>query len=241
MKNLKQKKPIHFLTLLLLMGIAGNSCASVVMTGTRIIYSGNTREKTIQLHNTSEQPYIVNAQIDNEQDPKHSVPFFVTPQTFRIEPSSGQSIRLIFTGEKLPQDRESIYYFSFSQLPYIKNKDKSQNQLVLALTNQVKIFYRPTGIESDASKTEQNLTFQLKNNRVEVSNPGGYYAAIRSAELVCEGKKYQLADLVMISPKSKAEWPLPSGLNSIKNAKIHLVTVNDYGVNISTEHRLLPH
>jgi len=33
------------------------------------------------------------------------VPFLVTPPIFRMEPNEGQSIRLLYTREALPQDR----------------------------------------------------------------------------------------------------------------------------------------
>ncbi len=228
----------YLLVLVFSMGMSSSAFASVVMTGTRIIFPGNAKEKTVQLRNTSEQPYIVNIHIEDEKGSGKNVPFMPTPQAFRMEASSGQSLRLLFTGGNLPQDRESVFWFSFSQLPYLKNTDKGQNQLILALTNRVKIFYRPGTIAGKANEAAGKLTYQVKQNRIEVTNPGGYYVVIRAAELQSNGKKIPLANSVMIAPQSKVEWPLKPGASVAHGARIHLVTVNDYGVNVASDHNL---
>ncbi|MEI3973708.1 fimbria/pilus periplasmic chaperone [Klebsiella pneumoniae] len=39
-----------------------------------------------------------------------NVPFIITPLIFRIEPHTGQTLRIMYTGEALPNDRESIFW-----------------------------------------------------------------------------------------------------------------------------------
>ncbi|MCV5132233.1 molecular chaperone, partial [Escherichia coli] len=43
---------------------------------------------------------------------------------------------------------------------------------------------------------------------------------------------------VMIAPQSTIEWTLRTGISVAPGAQIHLVTVNDYGVNVTSEHAL---
>ncbi|EFD6011889.1 molecular chaperone, partial [Escherichia coli] len=179
----------YLLVLVFSMSMSSSAFASVVMTGTRIIFPGDAKEKTIQLRNTSDQPYIINIHVEDERGSDKNVPFMPTPQTFRMEAAAGQALRLLYTGNNLPQDRESVFWFSFSQLPYLNKNDKSQNQLILALTNRVKIFYRPSSIVGKSSDAPKNLTYQVKQNRIEVTNPTGYYVTIRAAELLNNGKK----------------------------------------------------
>lgn len=221
---------------------SGNAVANVIMTGTRIIYPDDIKEKTIQLRNTSQRPYIVSIQIDDgsniDKKKRPQVPFITTPQIFRMEGGSGQSVKIIFTGDALPQDRESVFYFSFSQLPYTEAKNKAQNQLVLALTNRLKIFYRPHDLSGHSDETAGKLRFQIWPDVIEVTNPTGYYSVIRRAELITNGKRYPLADSVMISPKSTVKWPLHANNVDAHNALIDLVTVNDYGVNMDSKHPL---
>lgn len=72
--------------------------ASVVMTGTRIIYYEGMKDKTIQLSNNDIHPNIIQVWLENSD--KNSTtemtetPFIVNPQNFRIEAKSGQIIRL---------------------------------------------------------------------------------------------------------------------------------------------------
>lgn len=152
----------YLLVLVFSMSMSSSAFASVVMTGTRIIFPGDAKEKTIQLRNTSDQPYIINIHVEDERGSDKNVPFMPTPQTFRMEAAAGQALRLLYTGNNLPQDRESVFWFSFSQLPYLNKNDKSQNQLILALTNRVKIFYRPSSIVGKSSDAPKNLTYQVK-------------------------------------------------------------------------------
>ncbi len=240
--NVKMNVLISFVIFLFSIVISVDAIANVVMTGTRIIYPSDIKEKTIQLRNTSAQPFIVSIQVDDgsniEKTIHPEVPFITTPQIFRMEADSGQSVKLVFTGEALPQDRESVFYFSFSQLPYMETQNRDRNQLVLALTNRLKIFYRPHDLPGLSNETAGKLVFQVRPNRVEVTNPTGFYSVIRKAELITNSKKYPLADSVMISPKSTVEWPLHANNVDIRNALIDLVTVNDYGVNVDSKHPL---
>ncbi|HAJ7080200.1 TPA: molecular chaperone [Escherichia coli] len=238
MEKIRMNIFAYLLVLVFSMSMSSSAFASVVMTGTRIIFPGDAKEKTIQLRNTSDQPYIINIHVEDERGSDKNVPFMPTPQTFRMEAAAGQALRLLYTGNNLPQDRESVFWFSFSQLPYLNKNDKSQNQLILALTNRVKIFYRPSSIVGKSSDAPKNLTYQVKQNRIEVTNPTGYYVTIRATELLNNGKKIPLANSVMIAPQSTTEWTLPSGISVAPGAQIHLVTVNDYGVNVTSEHAL---
>jgi len=99
---------------LLALGCAMSSLASVVMTGTRVIYPGGAKERSIQFSNQDDAPSVVQVWIDSgnpDSTPETAdAPFVVTPPVFRIEPKSGQTARLIFTGKDLPQDRESVFF-----------------------------------------------------------------------------------------------------------------------------------
>ncbi len=211
------------------------------MTGTRVIYPAQAREKTVQLRNTAQQPYIVQIQTD---DGKRSDTieaegdFVITPQIFRMEPNAGQSIRLIYKGKSLPQDRESLFYLNFTQLPASKAAQQSSNQLVLAITNRVKIFYRPAKLAKQQTDTAQLLAFSLNGKKIKVTNPGGYFAAVRHASLLTQHGEILLADSTMVPPKSFSEWTPSKPVTSLKGARLRLVLVNDYGMDTVTERHL---
>lgn len=211
------------------------------MTGTRIIYPAQAREKTVQLRNTDTQPFIVQVQTDDGRKTEQTDSdgdFIITPQIFRMEPNAGQSIRLMYTGKALPQDRESMFYMNFTQLPVSKVTQQGSNQLVLAITNRVKIFYRPAGLAKPQGDTAQSLSFSLNGKKIKVSNPDGYFAVVRRASLLTQSGEVILADSVMVSPKSFSEWTPSKPINNLRGVRLRLVLVNDYGIDIVTERTL---
>jgi fimbrial chaperone protein len=207
--------------------------ASVVMNGTRIIYSGQYKEKTLHFSNKGEHPYIVQIQVDSKDhndDDVRSDDFVVSPPVFRIESSRGQSVRLMFSGENLPQDRESLYYLNFTQIPANKPSGKDANFLILAVTNRVKLFYRPASLTNKNVNIAENLIFRQQGRRIVVENPTGYYAVIRSASITYNNRDYPLTKAEMIAPKSSTSWQLSESIPHTRGAKMSLVMVNDYGV-----------
>lgn len=99
--------------------------ASVVMTGTRIIYYEGMKDKTIQLSNNDIHPNIIQVWLENSD--KNSTtemtetPFIVNPQIFRIEAKSGQIIRLMWVDDNLPKDRESLFILTLARFRLLMN------------------------------------------------------------------------------------------------------------------------
>lgn len=93
--------------------------ASVIMTGTRIIYNEGSRSVDVNLKNQSDFPYVVQTWFDDGKmssgpDASVRVPFIASPPVFRIQPGAGQVVKVTFTGGfNLPDDRESVFYFNF--------------------------------------------------------------------------------------------------------------------------------
>ncbi len=77
---------------------------------------------------------------------KDAAPFIVLPPIVRIEPGKGQSWRLVFNGSRLPQDRESLFWFNLLDIPPEPKNGKTDNYLQLAIRSRIKLFYRPAGV-----------------------------------------------------------------------------------------------
>ena len=231
---------IYFILIMIVFSLVNNAAtASVVMTGTRIIYPSQLREKSVQLRNIGKEPFVVQIQIDKGNiDEKTDDDFIITPPVFRMEPGSGQSIRLMFAGRPLPQDRESLFYMNFTQLPALKGEARDNNQLVLAITNRVKIFYRPQGISGKQNNIARGLSLSLVGKKIRVTNTSGYYAVIRRADLSEQGKMISLADSVMIPPKSSSELTPSQPITNLSGMRLKLILVNDYGMDIEAERML---
>lgn len=79
-------------------------------------------------------------------------PFIATPQIFRMNANAGQALRLKFTGQPLPADRESLFWFNYLQFPAVKADDTERNRLSLLIKSRLKIFYRPAGLKGEATR-----------------------------------------------------------------------------------------
>lgn len=218
--------------------------SSVVMTGTRVIFPDGVREKVLQLSNKDEHPNLVQMWVDNGEaiPPKGSMttPFIVTPQIFRMESLTGQVVRINYLGGNLPQDRESIFYLNFLQIPALKSSDQSQNKLVLIVNNKLKLFYRPKNLTGNIDKLDSEINVTLSDGKhISISNPTGYFINIRSAQIKVNGKYIDFAESSMVSPKSSLLIPLPVTVIPIhKGSELNLVLINDYGADV-TSHYIL--
>lgn len=226
--------------------IAAPAQASVVITGTRVIYPADVAEKTVQMSNQDAFPNVVQAWIDVD-DPASTpdtakAPFLVNPAVSRIAPGSGQSLRILYTGSGLPQDRESLFHLNVLQIPPRNVGTAKQNQMLLMLRNRLKLFYRPASIAGSPEQLREQLRFSLVRNagdwRVRVENPTGYYASFGGATLSVGERQWQLRTN-LIEPRGTVEWApeapstLPAGTPRL-NAQL----INDYGARVEIRHDL---
>ncbi len=88
--------------------------AGVIISGTRQIYAEPRREITVRVSNDDQQAArlvqvwmdVGNAQLTAEHS---DVPFSISPPVFRLDPGKSQAIRLAYTQESLPGDKESLF------------------------------------------------------------------------------------------------------------------------------------
>lgn len=221
------------ITLLILMGISFAN-ASVVMSGSRIIYSAGEKEHSIQLTNNDNFPNAVQVWLDSgdaQSTPETGkAPFIVTPPFFRIEANAGQTLRLKYTGSGLPTDRESVFYLNFLQVPPV-NKAEKNNKMLVLMRNRIKVFYRPENIAARVDQVSSALTFNVRQQGKDVvvtgKNPTGFYATIASGEVVGGSKKLKMKS-EMIPPMSQAQWVIPNS-SVPSNAIVNFLLVNDFG------------
>lgn len=230
-----------FATLVMFMGISFAN-ASVVMNGSRIIYSAGEKEHTVQLTNNDNFPNAVQVWLDSG-DAKSTpdtgkAPFLVTPPFFRMEANAGQTLRLKYTGSGLPTNKESIFYLNFLQVPPV-NKAEKNNKMLVLLRNRIKVFYRPEGITGRVDQVSSALTFSVRQQGSNVvvtgKNPTGFFATIASGEVIGSGKNLKMKS-EMIPPMSQVEWVIPNS-SAPANPVINFRLVNDFGGQDSGSYR----
>ena len=209
--------------------------AGMTISGTRIIFPGAEREQTVRTTNKGTMPLLAQVWVDDGSatDDINSVkvPFTVTPPVYRVEPGKGQSIRLIYNGMHLPQDRESVFWFNLLEIPPMKDVAKETDHLELAFRTRIKIFYRPTVLKSSSTNEVGKLQWEVirPSKGIKVTNPTPYYYSFDSASITAGVVKYPLI-VNMIPPFGSKEFLLENKNNApvtVNGANINLIS--DYG------------
>lgn len=217
-----------FLLLFSGLGLTSVSLAALSLDRSRIIF--NEKDKAVSLHVTNQDqhfPYLAQTWIEDSKGKKITSPLMSLPPVQRIEANGISQVRLQLTAvtDSLPDDRETVFYFYFREIP---PKSTRANTVMLAIENQLKVFYRPKAISVDKMQRVlpglQGITVEKKNNHYEVNNPTPYYFTIVEARESIDGKPIEV-EPTMIPPKKAGM--LPDDFHFSGN-KLSLIFVTDY-------------
>ncbi|HEV2703306.1 MAG TPA: fimbria/pilus periplasmic chaperone [Steroidobacteraceae bacterium] len=219
------------------------AAAGVVVNGTRVVYPAAKREVTISLQNAGPAPSLVQAWLDtgdvHSQPGQSKVPFVLTPPLFRLDPTKMQSLRLVYTHDPLPGDRESLFWLNVLDIPprAAANPDLP-NQLDLAFKHRMKVFFRPVGLSGSAADAPGKLTWSLqsKNGRlvgIQATNPTPYHVSLTQITATVNGHPVTVkAD--MVDPFASRSFDLPDLPTAPAGATaVEYWFVNDYGGNVN--------
>jgi len=198
--------------------------AAIALDRTRVIFDGTEHAMTVNIHNDNKKlPYLAQTWIEDEAGHKIQSPLVALPPVQRVEPGAQSMIKIqALPGieSKLPQDRETLYYFNVREIPPRSNKP---NVLQIALQTRVKFFYRPASLvvkeQSATTPWQEKITLTREGNHYRANNPTPYYIT-----LVSDGDA-QIKP-VMIAPNASAELSAEAG--KLGNHP-HFAYINDWG------------
>lgn len=215
----------------------------ITLHNTRVIYpSTATNGVNYQLTNNTSVAYLLQARIqpwipaateqkqegvvaaDTQPSPKS---FIALPPLQRIGP--GETVTLLLRLKQAdlpPQDSESIAVLALTAIPAEKSENISTTpQMVIAVQNNVKLFYRPATLpQFDEDTINDQLQFVPTSTGITVKNPSAFY--ITFDRLTVGSHKVDLGSARMIAPRSEQHWPMTLD-NRPKN--IEWQVVNDKG------------
>ncbi|RDL18882.1 fimbria/pilus periplasmic chaperone [Serratia fonticola] len=198
--------------------------ASVVISGTRVIYPSDAKEVSVKINNVGPSPVLLQSWLDNgDANAKPSaikVPFVLTPPMNRVEAGKGQTLRISYAGGALPMDKESVFWLNVLEVPAKAQAKTDENRLQMAFRTRIKLFYRPAGLEGNANDAAKTINWSTQGGKVQATNPTPYYASL--VNIAVNGKKLESA---MIAPRSTMVLELPG----LSGNKISGTFVNDYG------------
>ncbi|RZT42957.1 fimbrial biogenesis chaperone [Cupriavidus agavae] len=233
----------------LLLALAAHSTsASVVLTGTRVVYPAEDHEVTVKLTNEGQAPALVQAWIDDGDagtaPDESTAPFLIAPPLFRLEPQKGQSLRIIALDTSQPADRESVYYLNVLEVPPMGDAsgDTASNTLQFALRSRVKLFYRPTGLAGRADDAPTRVTWRFARNAegrpvLAAHNPSAFHITFTRVHATLGAREFSNADGGMVAPGGTMEFAVGDGAPAEGQPdRVRFITINDFGADATAEY-----
>ncbi|HAT3809222.1 TPA: molecular chaperone [Morganella morganii] len=221
------KRRFFFLMMLIL---SGNAAANIVINGTRLIYHEENDSITVQLNNNSQTSSLAQSWTDDgdiNATPENSrSPFYVYPPIVKIDGMQGQQLKIKKNNEKLPDDRESVFYLSVLDIPATPANAKGKSVLQVALRSRIKLFYRPAGLTANPETVIDNIQWRLNGGHLSVTNNSPYHFTIAAVN-ANDSNHTWLAAADMIPPFSEKQLTLKNK-PAARNASV--TYVDDYGV-----------
>ncbi|KWO64099.1 fimbria/pilus periplasmic chaperone [Burkholderia territorii] len=218
--------------------------ASVVIGGTRVIYGASESEVTLKLTNVGQSPALVQSWVDagdvRGTPSKIKVPFTVTPPIARIDPSKSQTLRIVYTGEQLPKDRESVFWLNVLEVPpKASAADADVNRIQLAFRSRIKVFYRPDNLKGSSADAPAQLTWRLTQADgkpvIETHNPTPFHVSLTMISVQSGGHSATFDDGGMVGPGETRAFPLKGAVPDVGGARVRYTVLNDYGGAVSSE------
>ncbi len=226
----------RLMTAMMMAGLLGCPITStqaerVGIDATRIIYRADSYAATALLRNSSKEAiYLMQVTVSSIPDGSKTAPFLVTPPLFRMEPGSQNQVRIIKTGQALPADRESLFWFTTQAIPLsTKSNNLSSKQIsrgVQVLANTIKLMYRPSGLPVAPEKGFGALRFKTTAEGITITNPSPYYITFTSLKVGGQELMTKQQKENMVSPFSTLFLPL-KGVHY--PAKVSWTVINDLG------------
>jgi chaperone protein PapD len=210
--------------------IPSMSYASLSLDRTRIIFDGKDNSVSLRVYNSSERlPFLAQSWFENNKGEHIEGPFVATPPIQRIEPKQQSQIKIEkLSTVELPQDRESVYYFNFRQIP---PKSDKPNVLQLTIQTKIKLFYRPTNLFMDGTEIsnqpwQKKLVLKKNGQKVIAVNPTPYYITISAISPIKGQASFEGFEAFMVAPFS--ELDLSFQANQMGNQPF-ITYIDDYG------------
>ncbi|AUT72794.1 fimbria/pilus periplasmic chaperone [Paraburkholderia hospita] len=217
---------------------AGAAHASVTIGGTRVVYPLDQREVTVKLTNDSRNPSLVQVWLDsgdsNAKIDDSKTPFVITPPIFRMNAGRSQTLRIIYSGDALPQDRESVFWLNVLDIPPKAVPKPDVNTLQLAYRTRIKLFARPPTLPDTPDDAPRQIEWKVvpadegKGQALLLSNPTAYHVSFSKITVTANGHRYEYDAGGMVVPHGRETFAIPK-MEGVQSGQIHYIAINDFG------------
>jgi P pilus assembly chaperone PapD len=200
--------------------------AGIVLNTTRVVYPAEDKEVSLVVHNTGTGDILAQSwlEADGENAEAAASSFVVTPALARMSGNAKQLVRIIYSGEGMAKDRESVLWLNVQEIP----QSAKENELQIAIRQRIKLFYRPQGLSDDPLKAAQALQWRVLDGHLEVNNPGPYHVSTIKLEARQQGHQVLQENSLMLAPMQRRQLPLS---RSAQGGPLDLtfISINDFG------------
>ncbi|EKT4485042.1 fimbrial biogenesis chaperone [Pseudomonas putida] len=206
--------------------------AALTVNTTRIVFDSDKRSTSVVIANPSPRPYAVQSWVNTAKDDTDTaVPLATSPGLFRLDPGKEQMVQISRLPNKLPQDRETLFYFNVQEIPEVIPEDV--NVLNIALRTRLKLFYRPSELKDRPVDRIGELKWSVRQGRgrvqLVVDNPTPYHYTFGRLEVSTAGTTEAIQAMAMAPPFGQQVYKL-ARIKSVKALQLTFTTINDYGV-----------
>ncbi|MBN3792477.1 molecular chaperone [Burkholderia sp. Ac-20353] len=213
--------------------LADAAHASIVPDRTRVIFNEGEQAAIVTITNKSATfPYLVQSWIEDADGKRITSPLMVVPPLQRVEANERNVLRIAkLPGGALPADRESVFYLNIREVP---PKTDIPNSLQIALHTQMKLFYRPKGVQP-ARDQDPTLPMTARvdsaAHKLVFDNPTPFHVTV--VEVTSGAQKTPVPfDPVMVAPMSTADVPFKGAAP----ATLFVTHIDDYGGQVAVEY-----
>ncbi|MHC8383997.1 fimbrial biogenesis chaperone [Pseudomonas sp. LB3P14] len=203
--------------------------ASISLSSTRVIFDGSRKEANVTVRNGS-QKVLVQSWIDSYASETKTPPFAVSPPLARVEANEQQLLRILYEGNGLPPDKESVVWLNVQEIPQSSSADA--NTLQLAVRQRIKVFFRPAGLQGEAARAPEQLTWELQRIGgqlvLKVKNHSLFHVSLADLKIGDLQKSELVADATMITPGEERTLKLNLVPNT-QSLSLWFSSINDYG------------
>ncbi|WP_019467368.1 fimbrial biogenesis chaperone [Dyella japonica] len=215
----------------------GSAYAGITINGTRVVYPADQREVSLSMVNDGKETRLIQAWVDDgnasERPESSKAPFMITPPMARVDPGKGQTLRIMYTGADLPQDRETVFWLNILEIPPKPKAgtDQADNYMQLAVRSRMKLFYRPKDLQGTADGAIDQLSWRIvqegKGYSAECTNNTPYNVSF--SDIIFKGSKPEqsVSKGGMCPAKGKITAPVTGSADA--SNKMIVTVINDFG------------
>jgi len=215
--------------------------AELAINTTRVIFESNKRNASVVIANPSTRPFAVQTWVNTAKDDTETpVPLATSPGLFKLAPGKEQMVQISRLPNKLPQDRETLFYLNVQEIPEVNPEDV--NVLNIGLRTRLKLFYRPSELKDRPVDRIGELRWSVRQGlgRVQlvVDNPTPYHYTFGRLEVSTAGATEAIQAMAMAPPFGQQVYDL-ARIKSVNALQLTFTTINDYGVATPAMHKAL--